>query len=137
MKHIALLLILSAVTGCGLKSAGMVPPSDDKIWSKAGDSNVAVKKAIMECGMPNPFHDVYSTKRMTLNEGVIYRFCMERTGYHTSTRSSGTQYCKTLREHNLPACQPGAIIPTPSARKRLNSSYCKSSYYKIQPECQP
>lgn len=33
--------------------------------------------------------------------------------------------CADVRYRDYPACQPNAVIPTPSAERRLNSWYCK------------
>jgi len=137
MKHIALLLILSAVTGCGLKSAGMVPPAASETWSKDGASKLDVGKSLLECGFPDTA-GVTGHRELSSNDRAIIYFCMERVGYRRRGRSlSSAELCRIQRSQNLPACQPGAVIPAPSVKKRLNSRYCMKKDNRDRPVCQP
>lgn len=54
--------------------------------------------------------------------------CMERSGYYAlqsvdGKRKKTNSWC--YHWPDLPACQPGAEIPTPSVERRLNSRYCR------------
>jgi len=102
-------------------------------WSKPDAGELEVKKAMLECGKPSPdptvqmYNFAYDLKDddEQLNHYIMTNRCMESAGYtdrHTTAEKSCLKYPeRTL----LPACQPNAIIPTPSVERRLNSWYCK------------
>jgi len=105
-----------------------------KLWSKNGVSDLAIKKSMLECGVPSvdpvinsyeyAFGIKYEEDDKRLNKGFLEDLCMESLGY-IPREYTVHEYCSWERYNHLAACQPNAKIPTPSVERRLNSWYCK------------
>ncbi len=98
-------------------------------WTKTGSTVLDVKKIILECGWPSPdpWLSQIEAAGMTINDQVLSRLCMIRSGFVSrDSRDMKIYYC--IDDPTLPACQPGAIIPTPSVERRLNSWWCNPDY---------
>lgn len=50
---------------------------------------------------------------------------MENSGFLYWGKRKFADYCTMYRDKQLPACQPGALIPERSVERRLNSWHCK------------
>ncbi|PCI41847.1 MAG: hypothetical protein COB41_10230 [Proteobacteria bacterium] len=131
MRLILIMLLLSILTtGCN-KAYFQPPPPEYEIWSKSGASELDVKKAMLECGMNNPFGET-DPKLYPYNRNRYYlaRFCMESEGY-IERGMNVREACRLYPE--TPACQPDAVIPKPSVERRLNSKYCQHAKSMIDP----
>jgi hypothetical protein len=108
------------------------PPPEYKMWSKRGASELDIKKALLECGKPSPDPTFDSYKYAfgledddsQYNAIFLTDACMEKASYQPRVYTV-KQSCSWDRYKHLPACQPGAEIPTPSVERRLNSWHCK------------
>lgn len=118
--------VLLGLGGCFDKRAFEPPLPDYKLWMKSGASDVSVKKIRLECGAT---HAADGGSQQESNEIVLVHMCVENAGFQRVdfkgriTKASSQSWCKNWP--NLPACQPGAVIPVPSVERRLNSNYCQ------------
>ncbi|MEL6093030.1 hypothetical protein [Bartonella schoenbuchensis] len=137
MKQILKLLsgiALLSMAGCQFNKT---PTSSIGMWEKPGADFTEIGKALLECGMPTPYDmDPESQKRSINAKATVYA-CMLQDGFLYKDKEVLNMGgpCYTFREENLPICQPGAVIPRRSVKKRLNSPFCKQ--YKNADECQP
>lgn len=101
---------------------------DYKTWQGNSASTLEIKKKILECGGPNP--EGTSGPDVPLNVFFLMALCLEESGFSAMRYAGkGQREVKQFwcaNHPDLPACQPGAIIPTPSVERRLNSRYCQS-----------
>ncbi|WP_185821557.1 hypothetical protein [Xanthomonas sp. GW] len=122
-KH-ALIFMTALIAGC----FGFVPfqpnRDQDEMWSATGKSRAEVQKAMLECGYPNlsSISGRGSDKYPSENEIAIMFRCMQHSGF--TYGDEGFDFCKGYE--NIPACQPGAIIPKRDLGLRINSNFCKS-----------
>ncbi|WP_208433096.1 hypothetical protein [Bartonella taylorii] len=132
MKQILKLLsglILLNITGCNIDKP---PPGYLSMWEKPGADFTEIGKALLECGMPTPYDVFPENQQQSINAKATTYACMIQAGFHYKGRGN---WCYTFKEENLPICRPGAVIPRPSVKKRLNSPFCKKN--PEQPECEP
>ncbi|WP_375654109.1 hypothetical protein [Bartonella sp. AP19HLJMH] len=134
MKHILKLLsgiVLVSVTGCNIDKP---PLGEIATWEKNGVTDFTeVGKALLECGMPTPDDVDPENRKLSYNAWATIDACMVQSGFRDKV--GGGTWCENHKAENLPICRPGAVIPRPSVKKRLNSPYCKK--YKNAPECKP
>jgi hypothetical protein len=90
-------------------------------WEKPGNNDLDVLKAYLECGGNYP----YMGSSGIPGEGVFTSICLENAGYTKVAYSERKPVCSKPYNQKYPACQPGAVIPTPSVERRLNSEFCK------------
>ncbi|MEL6088587.1 hypothetical protein [Bartonella schoenbuchensis] len=134
MKQILRLLSGIALLGMAGCQFNKPPTPYLGMWEKPGADFTEIGKALLECGMPTP-HDVDpENKKLSNNAWATIHACMIQSGFRYKDEHEGG-WCYTFREENLPICQPGAVIPKRSVKKRLNSPFCKQ--YKNADECQP
>ncbi|EJF77846.1 hypothetical protein MCO_00751 [Bartonella sp. DB5-6] len=128
-------LILLSLAGC--EGFFAPPPGEVYGWLKPGADFTEVGKALLECGMPTPYDEDSENREVSINAKATIYACMIQAGFRYKdkavSRVGGP--CYTFKEENLPICQPGAVIPQRSVKKRLNSPFCKKS--PVQPECKP
>ncbi|MEL6088845.1 hypothetical protein [Bartonella schoenbuchensis] len=133
MKQILRLLsgiALLSIAGCQFNK----PPAGYlSIWEKPGADFTEVGKALLECGMPTPFDKDPENKKLSNNAIATIDACMIQDGFRDKEARRGT-WCENYKSENLPICQPGAVIPKRSVKKRLNSPFCKQ--YKNSRKCQ-
>jgi|GEM_PF-506122 len=117
--------------GPGVLAAKTAGPNlwEDEVWKKPGAGKPAVRRALLECGAPNPRPEIPD---MTDNEYMLMARCMAKAGFKNINGEKAVFQCKNFPD--LPACRPGADIPSPSVSRRLNSSWCLA--HKNNPECQ-
>jgi len=132
MKRVILVVMLVGLSGC-IRSYFQPPPPGYKYWTKSGTTELVIKKALMECGAPNPdpssnsYANAYGLEGDGITNAIIEKnMCMEEWGF-VSRGSSVKELCKLPHNKHLPICQPGAVAPKPSIERRLNSMHCKSS----------
>lgn len=122
----ALLAVTSvalSLTACAGSKPFQPPLAAFQVWHKPGVSNLGIKKALLECGMPHPESESLPPKPMrTDNERAETENCLLAAGYRMPADYS---HGCTLRP-DLPACQPGVKPPTPSVERRMNSNYCRA-----------
>ncbi|WP_208438193.1 hypothetical protein [Bartonella taylorii] len=134
MKQI--LKLLSAITllsiaGCQFNKT---PISSIGAWEKPGADFTEIGKALLECGMPTPYDKDPESRKLSNNANATIDACMLQAGFRYKYDVGGG-WCGNHKAENLPICRPGAVIPRPSVKKRLNSPFCKK--YKNAPECKP
>ncbi|MEL6088843.1 hypothetical protein [Bartonella schoenbuchensis] len=137
MKQILKLLsgiALLSIAGCSL---GRPATSSIGMWEKPGADFTEIGKALLECGMPTPFDRDSENQKASINTKATVYACMLQDGFRYKDKEVLNMggWCYTFREENLPICQPGAVIPRRSVKKRLNSPFCKQ--YKNSRKCQP
>ena len=123
----ALFVVLGSVTlslaliACG-KPFQPGPP-EFKMWQKPGASDFEIQKALLECGVLNPYYPMYDNTRLTNNEVARYQLCMQKDGF-VYNRQTNT-FCRNYP--NLDACKPenAGAIPSRDINLRLNSQFCK------------
>jgi len=133
MKTISLLLsglFLLSTAGCEFRGF-QPPPPIYEAWVKPGADEVEVSKKLLECGNSDIVNGGIG---QSMNEMATSDFCMERAGFRNKD-GGAYEWCRNHPEKNLPICRPGARIPAPSVKKRLNSAYCKQ--YRQSSTCQP
>ncbi|WP_208433228.1 hypothetical protein [Bartonella taylorii] len=134
MKQILKLLsgiVLFIIAGCNFFKPS---PGYIYMWEKPGADFTEVGKALLECGMPTPYDVDPESREQSINAQATVHACMIQAGFRYKNEHEGG-WCYTFKEENLPICQPGAVIPKRSVKKRLNSPFCKR--YKNADECQP
>ncbi len=129
IRWIVLLSLTFFLPQMGVCGGGPVPP-EYKAWSRPGATLLDVKKVMLECGFPTPetLNSDMKIVGMTSNDCALADLCMQKVGFirHSFFGSGSGTTCHY--EPALPACQPGAIIPTPSVERRLNSWWCNPDY---------
>jgi|SRR5690554_4184833 len=138
VRSFIFLIVSMSLLGC----IGRPGPMVYELWKKRGATHADVRKALLECGANNPFHD---PEIASYSEGTIYshewakvELCMTYSGFNLNWLSS--TYCDRDRKKNeIPACQTGNenLIPKRSAEVRLNSKFCKDPWYSRSPACDP
>jgi hypothetical protein len=104
-----------------------------QLWEKSRESDLDVLKAYLECGGEYPY--VGSPKNP---DDIVFTYvCLENSGYMKVSYLDRQPTCSKEYNKGSPACQPGAVIPTPSVERRLNGSYCKKDWNRNKRECQP
>lgn len=114
------IVVLFFVTACfGVKPFQPTKPIY-KNFHKENVSSVEVRKAMLECGFPDPHrasHPSYSYEDV-----VLAGLCMERDGF-TYRGDGKTGWCVRMME---PVCNANkADVPVRSVDRRLNSPHCK------------
>lgn len=108
---------LAFQTGCTGKPF-QPPPFEFESWEKSEASEQEIKKALLECGYPDPF---VAGGKATANEFVIMSRCMEKSGF-----SSKMPYSLCRGNFNLPACAlQETEIPSRAIEKRLGGRFCR------------
>jgi len=113
-KVIIILVALVSITSCKSISYAY------ERWHKFGANKIEVKKALLECGAPNPSHYEHSDFRKELNALASIHFCMVKSGFRYTEDSD---WCRERPEGRLSVC--GGPIPTRNASRRLEGPYCK------------
>lgn len=137
-NHALIFCILLPLVGCSTYFENVVykpAPATYQEWSKPGASILDIKKSLLECGKPSPdtsfeiYEKAFNISRydeMTyMNKLQLEDICMERIGYQYLGSYSTREICLQEQYSDLPACQTGAEIPTPTMSRRLDSWYCK------------
>ncbi|WP_330169044.1 hypothetical protein [Bartonella grahamii] len=127
-------LILLSIAGCDISNIDKPSPAYVSMWEKPGADFTEIGKALLECGMPSLIDPDSENKEVNNNGWATIDACMVQAGFHYKDKWGGT-WCDNYKAENLPICQPGAVIPQRSVKKRLNSPFCKRS--PVQPECKP
>lgn len=149
MKNLFFLVLACLLCGCGQYSVRNIdkpPPEDYETWTKDNQTELEIKKSLLECGAiaPStlgwPYKDAFekigvSDHDEQMNNYFLTNKCMENAGYRRKFGMRSSQEgCSDLsfpERKKYPACQIDAEIPTPSVERRLNSWYCKvKSDYK-------
>lgn len=128
-KTFLLLIVNLFIGGCfgdySIRNIDKPVPDYYQLWEKVGSNQLDIKKKLLECGGNNPAGDMTS-----MNAAALTYMCMVQAGYFPLSSVNGSRknidsWC--INWPDLPACQPGAEIPTPRIERRLNSHYCKSA----------
>ncbi|MEL6094125.1 hypothetical protein [Bartonella schoenbuchensis] len=127
-------IALLSIAGCSL---GGSATSSIGMWEKPGADFTEIGKALLECGMPTPYDVDPENQKASINTKATIYACMLQDGFRYKDKEVLNMggWCYTFREENLPICQPGAVIPKRSVKKRLNSPFCKQ--HPEQYECYP
>tara|TARA_R110000787_G_scaffold177485_1_gene289496 strand:- start:2343 stop:2867 length:525 start_codon:yes stop_codon:yes gene_type:complete len=135
-----LLVLFFLLVGCtqySIRNIDKPPPEDYQMWKKSNKSQLDVKKALLECGAiaPStlgwPYRKAYEKTGVIeedeqFNHGFLVDKCMIKAGFiQQNTNWTLNEACTDTRYRNYPACQPNAVIPSPSVERRINSWYCK------------
>jgi|SRR3990167_1633633 len=128
MKNIrmpmACLCLSGCLAGCIDPEAFRPSPPYYESWGKHGTTTLEIKKMLLECGESHPS----GGRDQGLNEEALVHLCMVSSGYSPvgfkGRKEDPGGWCRNWS--NLPACQPGAVIPEPSVERRLNSNYCRA-----------
>ncbi|MEL6093028.1 hypothetical protein [Bartonella schoenbuchensis] len=124
-------IALLSIAGCSL---GGSATSSIGMWEKPGADFTEIGKALLECGMPTPYDMDPENQKRSINAKATIYACMLQDGFRDKEARRGT-WCENYKSENLPICQPGAVIPRRSVKKRLNSPFCKQ--HPEQYECYP
>jgi len=103
----------------GMASCKAIPYAYEK-WHKFGTNKVKVKKALLECGAPNPSYYENGDFRHELNALASIHLCMLQSGFRYD---GSANWCRERPEGRLPVCSES--IPTRNASRRLEGPYCK------------
>lgn len=141
MKFPFLLALLFLLNGCGkydIRNLDKPPPEDYETWKKPSNSQLDIKKALLECGAIAPSTLGWPYRKAYEKIGIVEQYeqfnhdflvnrCMINAGFiEQNTSWPLKEACADVRYRDYPACQTHAIIPTPSVERRLNSWYCKT-----------
>ncbi|MDX1750018.1 MAG: hypothetical protein R3271_06840 [Methylophaga sp.] len=143
MKKILILVLAFLFNGCSqysLHNIDKPPPEDYEIWTKKNESILQIKKSLLNCGaiapttLGWPHEEAYIKLGLTshheqMNHYFLTSKCMENAGYEKRwgmrSAQEGCNDASFPERKNYPACQPDAVVPTPSVKRRLNGWYCK------------
>ncbi|WP_208431465.1 hypothetical protein [Bartonella doshiae] len=133
LKLLSTVTLLS-IAGCQFNKP---PVSSIGAWKKPGADFTEIGKALLECGMPTPYDKDPENQNRSFNQMATIDACMLQSGFRYKDEEVWRQggWCYTFKAENLPICRPGAVIPRPSVKKRLNSPFCKK--HPEQYECKP
>ncbi len=114
-----MLVLISFLTTACTPFGGFKPPPP--YWERFSAPNTTIRQvqtALMECGYDN----FPESRDISLPKGnfAATQLCMQNSGFKIKDGS----VCKTWAK-NDPECQPGAVIPSRSVERRLNSGLCK------------
>ena len=134
-KTIFLIAISLMLASCFGRKPFQPPPKEYEAWKKAGATELETKKMLLECGYPDPLNS--GGYAWPINDMILSDLCLQTNGFvFNSDRNWRSYMCPKNSKTNPPACQPNAVIPTPSIERRLNSPYCKK-YPKSAPCAAP
>lgn len=128
------LLLLGGCTQYSIRNIDKPPSERYEIWKKSGVNILGVRKALLECGAIMPSWTVDGAYKKNniinqndqMNHSFLTDRCMINAGFiEQNTSWTLKDACADVRYRDYPACKPDAVIPTPSAERRLNSWYCK------------
>lgn len=123
-------LIVTFLSGCFGFEPFQPNPPEYQVWSRPGVTEMDVKKAMLECGYPNPYELRYSGQITTLDDIANINKCMISNGF--SYGKDGYDFCD---HHGLvKACQHGSVIPSRDVNKRINGGFCRA--HSSDPVCQ-
>ncbi|MEI8363096.1 MAG: hypothetical protein WCG35_07735 [Betaproteobacteria bacterium] len=140
MKFPFLVALLFLLNGCGqydIRNIDKPPPEDYETWKKPSNSQLDIKMALLGCGAIAPSTLGWPYRKVYEKIGIVEQYdqfnhdflvdrCMINAGFIQQNTSWTLQdACADKRYRDYPACQPDAVIPTPSVERRLNSWYCK------------
>lgn len=129
-------LMLLMAQGCVSLRGFQPPPADFERW----DNSEEARRALLECGSPDPFDMGYSTGggryRLSDNEVALVERCMVSAGFKLKKRNSYSNYMCHFHPE-LEACKKDAVIPVRDKSRRLNGPYCTHSLYSTYPACRP
>lgn len=124
-KLISIGATLLVCAGCLPKNAFAPPPDDWEIWRRAGTDKVTLWKDMLECGYSEPLTTgKISREGFTSEKYVATLRCMESLGYAYTQDWRVVPVCKAPGLRTNSSCLPGADVPVPSARLRLEGRYC-------------
>ena len=86
------------LSGCATKLF-QPPPSEFTLWSRAGTSVDELKKAMLECGFPNP----HTSSGMTEDAYAKSELCMIHRGY-VNVSQDGIMCAQKEYQRRLPTC---------------------------------
>lgn len=138
MCRISFIVICIVLQGC---PGRLPPPYIEHYWEKRGDDVTGISKALLECGANNPFHDPdlfpYSDGLEFLGEWAKVELCMIRSGYTYKGRI-GTE-CDRDKGQHIEICkhENEHLIPQRDINTRLNSPFCRDSWYSRYAACSP
>ena len=125
MKKIMMLAFVAIplVTRCFGYKPFQPNPYEYERWSKPGNSELDVRKAMLECGYPSPngVRDRMITLSTTPDEIALMYRCMSDSGY----LCDGGKYDVCQGYVAVAACTPGAPVPERSVSRRLDSKFCQ------------
>nr|WP_294840600.1 hypothetical protein [uncultured Methylotenera sp.] len=132
-----IVVLLTILTGCwkyNISNLGNYT-AEHETWRKKGVSPfLGVRKALLECGKVSlggvaeeEYRKVGILERKDqYNHEFLVDRCMLKAGFvEQNTSWALKDACTDMRYLEYPACQPDAVIPTPTVERRLNSRYCK------------
>lgn len=124
---------LLIMAGCDIEQPSLTVLD---VWEKPGADKIEIKKALLECGIET-FDDIttekYKSTNDKINASASIDACLIQAGFHHKLGSMN--WCEKYKAENLPICQPDAVIPQRSIKRRLSSAHCQEN--REQPECQP
>jgi hypothetical protein len=88
-----------------------------------GDSATQVMTALLECGIPHPSEFSSSDLKEREMDLTIMQECMIHSGFSLNKKNT-RRFCNVVPKEAI--CQPGAVIPSRSVERRLNSPFCKT-----------
>jgi hypothetical protein len=89
-----------------------------EFWERPGASQLEINKAMLECG-----YQSLSFENEPLNEGILTRRCMQKSGFRSKSSYS---FCRETSSSDIPpACfLPEDQIPERSVERRVNGKQC-------------
>ena len=122
---IGFIFFLFGLLGCA-KPFQPVPPLF-LLWSKDGTDVVGVKKALLECGYPNPYDGVDREwvngkliSHTNLDDSVMSEMCMRKNAFTKKSRG----LCESIANLQICMLKNPARIPERNVDRRLNSRFC-------------
>ena len=123
MRFVVMAVIALAASGC-VWNVDRPNPYEYERWSRLGDDQIAVRKAMLECGYPSPngVRDRMITTETTPDEIAMMGRCMTNSGYLYDGKVFDV--CRAGYS-DVSACQSGASIPKRDVARRLNGKFCQ------------
>jgi hypothetical protein len=131
MTLLAFFLFLSSLPACVKYKRFQPPPDEYLVWSKQGESELSIKKIMLECGYPSPF----GVRGAELNDIALMHLCMEAEGFKFGHGREKDRWCYGMGKFAPPACEFGVLPPKRDVSKRLDGEFCKK--YPKAAVCDP
>jgi hypothetical protein len=132
-----IVIVLLALAGCSsfnIRNIDQPAPPAWKAWAKPGATELDIKKAVLECGAPDPevngfIYEAAGIKDFDeqMNHFFLTNACMEKAGFidRWGSVKRSCSHPGFPKRRDYPACQRDAVIPQRSVELRLNSWLCK------------
>jgi hypothetical protein len=124
IAFVTALISVQLLTACFYRKPFQPNPYEYERWSRPGDDQLDVRKAMLECGYPSPngVRDRMINAEATPEEIALMYMCMESNGYLYDGKAHDV--CRSGYS-SVRACRLEESPPKRDVTKRLNGRFCQ------------